>query len=234
MNKFLDWNDGNQESRAAGRDSRRPIASNAPYVWSADGKFLDRWPTNLGTVPAGSYNRRQRDGVSRWREPRAAIHALDCPLVRQHRRFRGQPSRTTARATSPPPPTSPFRLRHRVERFAPGGQLALLAPSTTTTPLPARSRCVQDPRRRRHSQRAHGRRRRSAADPGRSSDGSHILMAAGRSGPAESANCSIPPCGADVRDHDSLPDAARATSTCGSTTPSPTTSPRDTTSTTSA
>ena len=32
---------------------RNADPSNAPYVWSADGSFLDRWPTNLGSVPTG-------------------------------------------------------------------------------------------------------------------------------------------------------------------------------------
>ena len=32
-----------------------PIASNAPYVWSADGSALDRWPTNLAPFPPAHF-----------------------------------------------------------------------------------------------------------------------------------------------------------------------------------
>ena len=51
MNRFLNWSDGSQE--LGGLRNQNPISSNAPFVWSADGSFLDRWPTNLASVPAG-------------------------------------------------------------------------------------------------------------------------------------------------------------------------------------
>ena len=41
MNDFLVWNDN------------KGLASAAPYVFGADGKLLDRLPTNLASVPDG-------------------------------------------------------------------------------------------------------------------------------------------------------------------------------------
>ena len=43
MSNFVVWNDDTAD------------ASGAPYVYGADGTLLDRWPTDLGTVPAGVY-----------------------------------------------------------------------------------------------------------------------------------------------------------------------------------
>ena len=61
--------------------------------------------------------------------------------------------------------------------------------------------------------------------PAVSSDGSHILMAAGGTGPCGCSTCPTPPCGA-VTASPSVARCSRATSTCGSTARSPTTSRR--------
>jgi hypothetical protein len=58
MNAFLVFNDGNPGIGALNdgdKSDPTPTASNAPYVFGADGSLRDRWPTNLGAVPDGSY-----------------------------------------------------------------------------------------------------------------------------------------------------------------------------------
>ena len=161
------------------------------------------------------------------------MHALDCPAIGDGARLH---PRTSAPVTSPPPPTSATSsLPPSGTSSRPVASSAPPAPSTTTTPRPGTVDVAS---------------KTPAGDdipaepddhagdplqiPASPSDGSHILMAAGGIGPCGLSNCPSPPCGSVFGGRDPLPDAAAATSTCGSTTPSPTTSPRGTTSTTSA
>ncbi len=52
MSKIVDWNDG-YDSTESGQTGA-PGSSNAPYVWnSTTGKPIDRWPTDLVSVPGG-------------------------------------------------------------------------------------------------------------------------------------------------------------------------------------
>jgi hypothetical protein len=94
MNRFLDWNDGNQSvgsSFGGDYSNKTPVASNAPYVWSAEGQLLDRWPTNLAAVPPGHFPltpKFYRDGgYGEGQEPLTVspggVNALDCPAVQQ-------------------------------------------------------------------------------------------------------------------------------------------------------
>src|SRR5262249_19805335 len=52
---FPGGNQGLESSFVSDFQNPTPIASNSPYVRDATGKFVDRWPTNLATVPPGSY-----------------------------------------------------------------------------------------------------------------------------------------------------------------------------------
>src|SRR5262249_42592566 len=135
MNRFLDWNDGNQSvgsSFGGDYSNTTPIASNAPYVWSADGQRLDRWPTNLATVPDGhyyppTYRFYRHAGGSEGQEPLTVspggVNALDCPAVPEGG-FSGSlsgnycPGDVTAS-----PDLSHFVFASEWNVFAPGGQL---------------------------------------------------------------------------------------------------------------
>lgn len=189
MNKFLDWNDGSQEGHSR---NPTPISSNAPYVWSADGSYLDRWPTNLGAVPPGLNPTALEGGVSP-----GGIHALDCPSVRSTGGFVGSiienwcPGEVSASSD-----LSHFVFSSEWNVFAPGGNLS--APgsvydnntSASTVgvaswtpggePIPSEpTDHAGDP----------------LQIPGVSNDGSRILMGSGAVGPCGLSNCSIPYCG---------------------------------------
>ena len=192
MSTFLDWNDGNQF--ALGDTSNpTPIASNAPYVWSADGSFLDRWPTNLGTVPDGQLSGR-RDLL----QPTAATSTTR-PGRRARPRLPGHRHRkrlarraTTARATSPPPPTSATSSsRPSGTSSRPGGQLS--APGSVydnDTEAGTVGVASKTPGRRRHPREPDDQAGDPLQIPAVSSDGSHILMAAGGTGPC--GFCQLP------------------------------------------
>ena len=189
MNRFVDWNDGPENPGGDPND----IASNAPYVWSAEGNFLDRWPTNLGTVPTGVNpdTGHGPEGVSLGGE-----HALDCPEVISTGGFVGQPLYNNC----PGDVTASSDLSHFVfasewNVFVPGGQLSApgsVYDNNTTdgsiaiaSKTPAGEDIPQQPT-------------DESGDPLQiptvASNGSHILMAAGGVGPCGSADCTIPPC----------------------------------------
>ena len=47
MSRFVLWDNGNPELNP------NPYQSNAPYIFDPEGNVVDRWPTNLGSVPGG-------------------------------------------------------------------------------------------------------------------------------------------------------------------------------------
>ena len=117
MSKFVDWNDGNQF--VGDTSNPTPIASNAPYVWSAEGSFLERWPTNLATVPAGSYPGGATyfsHGEDVTTAPGGAA-ALDCPGVTSGGSARRELLPGRRHGLGRP---QPLRLRDRVERLRTG------------------------------------------------------------------------------------------------------------------
>ena len=205
MSTFLDWNDGNQ---SAGSDfggdvsNDAPVASNAPYVWTADGASLGRLPTNLGTVPAGQYPPgwdmyTRVDYVQAGDEPLTeapgGLGALNCPGI-------STDGNSIAANYCPGDVTASSDLSHFVfasgwNVFAPGGQLRPPgsvydndvhdATVTIASKTPGGSDIPSEPG-------------DASGDPleipSVSADGSHILMAAGGTGPCGLAKCSQPPC----------------------------------------
>jgi hypothetical protein len=179
MDTFVDWNDGSLDSSGA---------SNAPYVWGADGGFLERWPTNLATVPSGSY-------LGSGGSPTApGVHALDCPTG--PRASNNCPGDVTASSD-----LSHFVFATEWSPFALGGQVtppgSVYDNDTATGTVEIASRLAGgapipavptdeagDP----------------LQIPAVSADGTHILIAAAGTGPCGSANCEPEaPCGAAVR-----------------------------------
>jgi hypothetical protein len=202
MSTFLDWNDGNQAAGAGyGADSENltPIASNAPYVWSADGEFLDRWPTNLATVPAGQYppgvdfysHVSVNPGDQPLSEAPGGLGALNCPTVGA---FFDPPNFCPGDVTASAD-LSHFVFASGWNVFAAGGQLtppgsvydnATQAQTVTVASrTPGGANIPSEPN-------------DASGDPLEipdvSSDGSHILMASGGVGPCGLSNCPIPPC----------------------------------------
>jgi DNA-binding beta-propeller fold protein YncE len=76
MSKFVVWNEGNLLGFSSQGDTLNAFASNAPYLLSANGSLLDRWPTNLAAVPPGVYP--PGANQSTMTAP-GGVHALDCP-----------------------------------------------------------------------------------------------------------------------------------------------------------
>lgn len=197
MSNFLVWDDGNQ---SVGSDRNpKPIASNAPYVVGADGDLIDRWPTNLATVPDGLYPPGTVHSLpGGFNEPLTAAaggaRALDCPNIKSTsfgRLFLNDcPGDVTASED-----LSHFMFATRWNRFSADGQLS--APgsvydnNTSKSTITVASRLASgDP---------------IPPEPGNlsgdplqipavSSDGSHILMAAGAVGPCGEASCVVPAC----------------------------------------
>ena len=191
MNRFLQWNEGSN----TGGDT-----SNAPYVLSADGSILDRWPTNLATVPAGLHEHVRPEGQDQSENllvESGGARALDCPPIRSFGETGGQitynacPGDVTASED-----LSHFVFASRWNRFAPGGQLSApgsvydnnIAANTVAVAsrLPNGDAIPAEPG-------------DEAGDPLQipavSRDGSRILMAAGITGPCGSATCAAAPCG---------------------------------------
>ncbi len=210
MDIFADFNDGNQGIGSGNTNdfqNKTVISSNAPYVWSADGSALDRWPTNLGTVPDGSYNGLPLYppgiNVELTAPPLSTApggaHALDCP-------YDGPDLGYTFIALIPDycpgDVTASSDLSHFVfatewNVFAPGGQLG--APGSVydnNTQAATVAVASKTP--------AGGNIPSEATDgagdplqiPAVSSDGSHILIAAAGTGPCGFSTCPEPPCGA--------------------------------------
>ena len=203
MSRFLTWDDGDT---FLGGPDHTPIASNAPYLYSADGELLDRFPTNLETVPEGSYAypygyHMYANGVYPGTAAPESVapgggHALDCPVVEDTGYFSGPtynncPGDVTASAD-----LSHFVFATEWNVFAPGGQLtppgSVYDNDTVNSTIgvasktPSGDDIPSEPT-------------DQAGDPLQipavSSDGSHILMAAGGTGPCGSATCPAPPCG---------------------------------------
>jgi len=210
MDTFLSFNDGNQSVESIYDEdflNATPIASNAPYVFGADGSLRDRWPTDLAAVPDGSYPPDSliytRGGIypSPGEQPAQSapggLNALNCPFVQEH------PESGLTASDCPGDVTASSDLSHFVfatewNVFAIGGQLSppgsvydnntaadTLAVASKT---PAGSAIPEEPT-------------DQAGDPLQipavSSDGSHILIAAGGTGPCGATNCPLPPCGSD-------------------------------------
>jgi hypothetical protein len=54
LSALVDWSNGYLGPGEAYNQTYHPGSSNAPYVWdTTTGAFLDRWPSNLGSVPGG-------------------------------------------------------------------------------------------------------------------------------------------------------------------------------------
>jgi hypothetical protein len=198
MDAFVDWNDG---PLFLGEPNHTPIASNTAYVFSADGSFRDRWPTNLATVPDGSYAYPNgyevfANDITPEVIARGGLHALDCPIV-HNTVFSGSYSYNNC----PGDVTTSTDLSHFVfasewNVFAPGGQLTppgsvydnntAAATVTVASKTPAGDDIVAEPT-------------DQAGDPLQipavSSDGSHILIASGGTGPCGAASCPAPSCG---------------------------------------
>lgn len=177
MNKFVDWTDGPPDPS----EDPNAIASNAPYVWSAEGALLDRWPTNLATVPAGV-----NPDIGNEPSP-GGLHALDCPKALYYY----CPGDVTASSD-----LSHFIFASEWNVFAPGGQLgapgSVYDNNTATGEVVVASKTSSGndiP-----SQPTDG-----SGDPLQipavSSNGSHLLIAAAGLGPCGSASCGFPPCG---------------------------------------
>ncbi len=173
MDTFVDWNDGSVNSFGA---------SNAPYVWNSEGQFLDRWPTNLATVPGGNLV-----GVGGVSVPTpGGTHALDCPTaVESYAAGNNCPGDVTASSD-----LSHFVFATEWSPFALGGQVvppgSVYDNNTKTDSVEIVSKLAggdaipSEPG-------------DEAGDPLQipsvSADGSHILMAAGATGPCGAAHC---------------------------------------------
>jgi hypothetical protein len=200
MDTFLSFNDG----VTLDTGDLTPIGSNAPLVIGADGQIRDRWPTNLDSVPQGSYGTqvmyRRVSYLTSTDQPLqfapGGSDALDCPAI-----LRSEVEHVTSGDFCPGDVTASADLSHFVfatewNVFAPGGQLS--APGSvydnntatdavaTVSKTPAGDDIPSEPA-------------DHAGDPLQipavSSDGSHILMASEGTGPCGSSNCGAPPCG---------------------------------------
>ena len=181
MDDFLEFDDGNPGVGANAQGdigNQSTISSNAPYIYSAAGEFLERWPTDLGVVSPD-------------------LHALDCSRTLIN-------SFEYAYNYCPGDVTASSNLRHFVfatewNVFAPEGQLSppgsvydnetANATVQVVSKLPTGEPISPQPT-------------DHAGDPLQipavSADGSRILMAAGGTGPCGSATCGSPPCGSSL------------------------------------
>ena len=200
MEKFVDWNDGSQEGAG---ENPTPIASNAPFVWSSEGELLDRWPSNLSTVPDGSYPPGSNvwptsEYVAPGEQPLSVapggIHSLDCPAI-------GNAGSSLDANDCPGEVNASSDLSHFVfstewNIFAPGGTLSppgsaydnntATGTVTVASKTPAGEDIPNEPG-------------DQTGDPLQipavSTNGSHILLAASGTGPCGLAHCPTPPCG---------------------------------------
>jgi hypothetical protein len=204
MNRFLTFNVGNQSTGNSfflDQQNKTPVGSNAPLVFAADGTDLGRWPSNLATVPDGTYPPGKEiyphGGVMYPGEEFSTVapggmRALDCPTVKMENAIGANycPGDVTASGD-----LSHFVFATQWHVFAPGGQLsgpgsvydnqtddgtvvvASKTPQGTNIPTEPGNRS-DDP----------------LQIPAVSKDGTHILMAAGSTGPCGFATCPVPPC----------------------------------------
>jgi len=209
MDTFLDFDDGNQSIESIfGADFRNHtvIASNAPYVWRADGSALGRWPTNLGSVPNGAYNTPYYYSHGGYLEAGeqplivapGGVKALNCPFVDQSGEGEPAASDCPGDVTASSTNLSHFVFATEWNAFAPGGLLtapgsvydnntssgSVVIASKTASGVSIPSEPAdhaEDP----------------LQIPAVSADGSHILMAASGNGPCGFTTCPTPPCGDD-------------------------------------
>jgi hypothetical protein len=204
MNRFLSFKSGVQSE--FDYSNRTPIASNAPRVYSADGTFLERWPTNLGLVPDGQYPSGSdiypHGGLPMPGEQPATVapggdRALDCPSA-------GVPPVSTNNLEvnyCPGDVTTSADLSHFVfattwNVFAPGGELSgpgsvydndtRSGAVSVASKTPAGDNIPNEPGDQSNT---------PLSIPAVSHDGSHILMGAHQTGPCGYATCNFPPCG---------------------------------------
>ena len=195
MDTFLDWNDGNQVPSSAFPQNETPVPSNAPYVWSADGTFRDRWPTNLATVPDGLHTHFEPTG-DLVDVQAGGVHALDCPPVQSSAFAAVKVANECPGDVTASLDLSHFVFSTRRNVFAAGGLLnapgsvydndtragttvvASLTPGGEGIPKEALDNSGATLR-----------------IPAVSADGSHILMAAGGIGQCGTVSCPVPPCG---------------------------------------
>ena len=184
MDTFVEWDDGNP---AVGNNAQgdlqnsATISSNAPYVYGSGGTFLERWPTDLGTIPPSG-------------------HGLDCGSE-FGAFFGGEAYNICPGDVTASGGLSNFVFATEAHLFAPEGRLAppgsVYDNDTHTdtvgvaSKLPSGGPILPQPT-------------DEAGDPlqipGVSVDGSHIVMAAGGTGPCGSATCPGPgpPCGTQL------------------------------------
>jgi hypothetical protein len=190
MSRFLIWNDDTGD------------ASAAPYVYGADGGLSDRWPTNLGTVPAGTYPEALNlysyapdfSESEKLSVAPGGIHSLDCPAIAEGARLLPRACAGDVTASSD---LRHFAFATEWNVFAPGGQLS--APGSVYD-NDTRARSVQIASKTPAGGDIPSEPGDQAGDPLQipaiSADGSHILMAAGGTGPCGYSSCKSPPCGA--------------------------------------
>jgi hypothetical protein len=179
MSAFLDWNQGSTE---ANFHNPTPTPSEAPYVWSYDGRFIDRWPTDLPTVQPG-VNPDAEGGVSP-----GGMHSLDCVAI--NGTSNNCPGEVNASAD-----LSHFVFSTEWNVFAEGGRLnppgsvydnnTKSSTVTVVSRTPSGEDIPNEPTD--HSG-------NPLYIPGVSADGSHILMGASGVGPCGLSNCPVPPC----------------------------------------
>jgi hypothetical protein len=191
MGNFLIWNDNSSN------------ASAAPYVYGADGTLLDRWPTNLDTVPDGLYpegsNAYSWDDQPPTGQPLSVApggtHGLDCPAALTEP-FQNIAPHFCAGDVNASADLSHFVFATGWNVFAPGGQLS---PPGSVYDNDTNARTVEVASKTAAGEPIPPEPTNAAGDPlhipAVSADGSHILMAAGAVGPCGYASCPSPPCG---------------------------------------
>ena len=92
--------------------NKTPISSNAPYVWRANGEFVDRWPTNLRTRAA-----RAQPVISKGASTRVAWRRSTARKSKKGRNF--CPGEVAGSAE-----LNHFAFSTEWNIFAPGGQLS--------------------------------------------------------------------------------------------------------------
>lgn len=191
MSRYLIWNDNASN------------ASGAPYVFQADGTLLDRWPTNLDTVPDGTYpkgsNAYSWDDQPPAGQPLSVApggnHALDCPAALTEP-FHAIAPHYCAGDVNASADLSHFVFASRWNVFAPEGQLS---PPGSVYDNDTNARTIEVASKTAAGEPIPSEPTNATGEPLQipavSADGSHILIAAGAVGPCGYASCPSPPCG---------------------------------------
>jgi hypothetical protein len=216
MSRFLSFNEGSQSVGSAFSydfANRTPIASNAPRVYSADGDYLGRWPSNLASVPDGSYPHESNfithggyfiPGEELTDVAPGGTRSLNCPSIYVgNENLDGIAANNCPGDVTASADLSHFVFASRWNVFAPGGQLdapgSVYDYDTETGTVVVASRLpglIGEP----------GNGPPIPSEPGNESgdvlqipavskDGSHILIAAGGTGGCGAAVCPRMPCG---------------------------------------